>query len=187
MARGIQCGLLVLVLAGHASSAGPAPGRSGAGADPDGIEIWSRVLANRFESSIQQITLFSERAGRIQPVRLQMLWRRYGPESRDAHRGVRARLLVRYLAPPELDDTGYLLVDRVRPPDDQFVYLPSLRRIRRLNMRSAFLPGTDLAPEDVVPRELADSRYQRLDDAPVGRTPCYVIESRPQPPAESGD
>ncbi len=40
--------------------------------------IYDRVLANRFDSSVQELRLASrDRAGRELPVRIVMIWRRY--------------------------------------------------------------------------------------------------------------
>jgi hypothetical protein len=60
-----------------------------------------------------------------EPLRIQVLWRRYDRESREASRGIVSRTVVRYLAPGDLRDTAYLVVDRLRGPDDQFVHLPA--------------------------------------------------------------
>ena len=95
---------------------GSAPGDPGDALTAEAI--YERVLANRFDSAIQELTLFSNRGERFQPVRLQLLWRRYTQETEESAQGIRSRTVVRYLAPPEIRRTGVLVVDRRDPPDD---------------------------------------------------------------------
>jgi len=148
--------------------------------------IYARVLDNRFESSVQELALVSaDRAGRELLIRLQMLWRRYGEETDEAASGVVSRTVIRYLDPPAMRRTGYLVVNRRDAPNDQFIYLESMRRIRRVNLRSETLAGTDLNVEDVVPRELDDATYRRVPDEMVGDTPCFVVEATPKPETDS--
>lgn len=92
---------------------------------------------------------------------------------------------MRYLDPPDLRKTGYLVINKRDQPSDQFIYLASQRRVRRINLRNQTVVGTDLAVEDLVPRELDDADYQRAPDAEVGGTPCFVIEATPRPEIES--
>ena len=143
-------------------------------------QIYQRILANRLTASIQELTLVSARAGRIQPLRVQMLWRRYAEDSKEGRAGIRSRTVVRYLSPSDVRHTGYLVVDRREGPDDQFIYLPSMRRIRRVNLREVTLAGTDLSVGDVVPRELDHATYRRDADRFVGATRCYVVEATPK-------
>lgn len=175
-----------LLLAGLSCVAGSAAASDPRGADgrPEAEltarEIYSRVLGNRFRSSIQEMTLVTGRGGRSQPIRVQMLWRRYAEDSAEASEGILSRSVVRYLSPSDVRRTGYLVVDRDEGPDDQFVYLRSLGRIRRVHLREATLFGTDLAVEDLVPRELDSASYRRAADGFVGRTSCYVVEATPR-------
>jgi hypothetical protein len=81
--------------------------------------------------------------------------------------------------------TTYLIIDNRDRPNDQFVYLNSRRRVRRVNLRGENLFGTDFSFEDVVPKELQDSTYRRLPDAVVQGVPVYVVEAIPKPEAES--
>ena len=148
--------------------------------------IYERVLANRFEASVQELALVSgDRSGREQPLRVQMLWRRYGDGSREASQGVLSRTLIRYLEPSDIRGTGYLVINKSPAPDDQFMYLSSVRRIRRINLRNESVIGTDLSVEDIVPRELEDATYARAPDELVDGTPCYVVEATPVPEANS--
>jgi hypothetical protein len=149
-------------------------------------QIYERVLANRFQSSVQELALISaDRVGREQPLRVHMLWRRYAEGSEEAGDGIVSRTLVRYLEPADLRGTGYLIINKSESPDDQFMYLRSLRRSRRINLRNQTVIGTDLSVEDIVPRELSDATYTRAPDESVDDVGCYVIDAVPVEDANS--
>lgn len=171
---------------------------AGAGADDEGAAaagldpalgaraIYERVLENRFDASAQELLLVSgDRAGRELPIRVVMLWRRYGEDTPEGQEGVLSRTLVRYEEPADVRGTGYLVINKKDAPNDQFVYLPSMRRTRRINLRSESVVGTDLSVEDIVPRELDDATYTRVADEVVDGTPCYVVEAVPKPEVDS--
>jgi hypothetical protein len=135
-------------------------------------EIYRRMLRNRFDSAVQELAIVSfDRAGNEQELRMQQLWKRYLEGSESRGRGVLARTIVRYLEPPDLRKTGYLVINKQDQPSDQFIYLASQRRVRRINLRNQTVVGTDLAVEDLVPRELYDADYERAPDADVGDRP----------------
>lgn len=148
----------------------------------DADSIYQRVLSNRFEASLQEVQLISgDRIGREQQIRVQMLWRRY-PEREEA---TLSRTLIRYLEPADVRGAGYLVIDKQDQPDDQFVYLPSSRRTRRIRLRGETLIGTDLSVEDIVPRELEEATYQRAQDDRVDGIACYAIDATPAPGKDS--
>ncbi|MDH3212740.1 MAG: outer membrane lipoprotein-sorting protein [Myxococcales bacterium] len=149
-------------------------------------EIYRRVLRNRFDSAVQELfVVSSDRAGNEQGLRMRQLWKRY-PEGSDAYeKGVLSRTIVRYLEPPDLRKTGYLVINKQDRPSDQFIYLESQRRVRRINLRSQTVVGTDLSIEDLVPRELDDADYARTRDTEVDGTPCFVVDATPRADMES--
>jgi hypothetical protein len=148
----------------------------------DADTIYARVLDNRFEASVQEIELISgDRIGREQMIRIQMLWRRY-PTREES---VLSRTLIRYLDPGDVRGAGYLVINKRDQPDDQFVYLPSSRRTRRVSLRGETVIGTDLSVEDIVPRELEDASYRRASDEEVDGVPCYAIDAVPAPEKDS--
>lgn len=159
------------------------------GADPefaDGLtadDIYASVLENRFETAAQELLLKSgDRAGREQAIRMQMLWKSY--ETAESQ-GVQSRTVVRYMELVELRRTGYLIVNKLDEPSDQFVYLTSMRRIRRVNLRGETVVGTDLSLEGVVQREMDDAIYARIPDETIEGTDCFVVEATPKAEAKS--
>jgi hypothetical protein len=151
-----------------------------------GRDIYQCVLNNRFDAFVQESRLVSgDRGEGTQESRLRMTWSSFRDEHDDAVDGVLSKTLVKYTEPFDLRFSGYLIVHNAGRPNDQFVYLASSRRIRRVNLRRESVFGTDFSFEDVVPREIEDSSYERLPDRIVDGVPAYVVEVTPLEHAES--
>ncbi|MCP3983519.1 MAG: outer membrane lipoprotein-sorting protein [bacterium] len=142
-----------------------------------GREIYQCVLDNRFESYIQHSSLLSgDRGGATQISKLRMTWKNF----RELERRVLSRSLVKYVDPFDLRFSGYLIQNNTARANDQFVYLASSRRVRRVNLRREAVFGTDFTFEDVVPREIEDGDYARLPDKMIDGVPTYVVEVIPK-------
>ncbi|MEN8181175.1 MAG: outer membrane lipoprotein-sorting protein [Myxococcota bacterium] len=151
-----------------------------------GKEIYERVLRNRFDAYVQTSSLVSgDRGGSEQESRLSMSWKSYRDEDDQPTRGILSKTLVKYTHPFDLRFSGYLIVSNHQRHNDQFVYLASTRRVRRVNLRGEAVFGTDFTFEDVVPREVEDSTYRRMPDAEVDGVPCFVVEVTPRAHADS--
>ena len=116
---------------------------------------------------------------------MQQLWKRYPEGSESEQKGILSRTVVRYLEPADYRKTGYLVINKRDQPNDQFIYLASMRRVRRINLRNETIAGTDLSIEDLVPRELDDAEYVRGPDDAVDDRSCFVVEASPKPEMES--
>ena len=153
---------------------------------PSGRQIYDRVVGNRFRAFRQQIRLVSgDRGGNEQESRMVVLWKSFRDPDGEPRKGVLSKSVIRYTHPFDLRFSAYLIIDRVDPPDDQFVYLPSRRRVQRVNLRGEPVLGSDFSFEDVVPREVEDASYARLPDDTIDGRPCYVVEVTPLPEAHS--
>jgi hypothetical protein len=151
-----------------------------------GRDIYSCVLANRFRAYIQDARLVSgDRGQSAQESRLTMTWKSFRDDQDEPRGGVLSKTIVRYTHPFDLRFSGYLVINNVDRPNDQFVYLAASRRIRRVNLRNEAVFGTDFTFEDIVPAELEDSEYRRLADGRVGEQPVYVVEVTPHDHTDS--
>lgn len=150
-------------------------------------EIYELVLKNRFDSSLQTLALHSyDRAENVSLLRARVAWAHYDETTEERiERKITSRTMIKYMHPRDVRGTGYLVINKLDLPDDQFVYLPSMRRVRRINLRTETVAGTDFAVEDIVPREIDDATYHRIPDTELDGTPCYAIEARPSPDIES--
>jgi hypothetical protein len=171
------------------------PGAAGAAAREDaaptdaamtGHEIYQRVVKNRFRSFHQDMTLASgDRGGNEQHTSLRMTWEDWRDPQEKAVDGFFSKTLIAYTAPFDIRYTAYLVIHKDQPPNDQFVYLPSKRKVRRVNLRAETIFGTDFSFEDIVPREIESAAYERLPDERVDGTPCFVVEATPKPEENS--
>lgn len=149
-------------------------------------EIYEKVLDNRFERFRQSSRLISgNRADNAQESRMTVLWKSFRDADDQPVNGVYSKTLVRYTHPFDLRHSGYLVINNADRADDQFVYLNSRRRVRRVNLRGEAVMGSDFSFEDVIPREIEDARYDRLPDEIHDGVPSYVIEITPGPASNS--
>ena len=161
-------------------------GRDLSDAHLTGRDIYQRVLDNRFHSYVQESTMLSgDRGGNIQETRLRMWFQSFRTEEGEAANGTLSKTLVKYLEPFDLRHTGYLIIHHSGRASDQFVYLPTQRRVRRVNLRGTAVFGTDFSFEDVIPREIEHAEYERRGDAIRHDIPCFVVEALPTEEADS--
>jgi outer membrane lipoprotein-sorting protein len=146
-----------------------------------GHDIYDRVLRNRFESFSQDTQLISgDRGGRQQESRLHLIWQSFRDKDGQPTRGVVSKTLVKYVYPFDVRFSGYLVIANHERLNDQFVYYPSRRKVVRVNLRNEAVFGTDFSYEDVIPREIEESEYQRVADETVSDIPVYVVEVVPK-------
>lgn len=155
-------------------------------AELTGRQIYQCVLDNRFDSYIQESVLTSgDRGEESQESRLRMTWKSFRVKNDAPDGAVLSKSMVKYTEPFDLRFSGYLIVNNHLKPNDQFVYLASSRRIRRVNLRREAVFGTDFTFEDIVPREIEDGEYSRKPDKVIDGVPTYVVEVTPKDFTES--
>ncbi len=100
--------------------------------------------------------------------------------------GKEKRTVIFYSTPANIRDTGFLTYDypEVTKDDDQWLYLPALRKIRRISAsdRGDYFLGTDFTYEEIKKEnkiELADYQLTRVGLENVDGHPCIVIVGEP--------
>jgi hypothetical protein len=101
--------------------------------------------------------------------------------------GVFSKRIVVFDAPPDLSGTAFLVwspLDRGRD-DDRWVYLPALRKVRRIagRDRGQSFFGTDFAYEDLAERTAEEDVHRFLRDETTRAGVRHVVESTPRDPA----
>lgn len=105
--------------------------------------------------------------------------------------GAANRRVIRFLSPSDVRNTTTLLVENTAKEDEIWVYLPALKKPRRLasnNKKSSFV-GTDLSYGDIVGHKPQDWTHKLVRQEALGEAKTYVVESLPNAPevaAESG-
>ena len=90
--------------------------------------------------------------------------------------------LSRFLEPADVKGTGFLTYDYEKKDDDMWMYLPSLRKTRRLvsSEKSKSFMGSEFAYTDLNIPNLDDFEYTMLPGETVDGVKCWVIEGKPK-------
>ncbi len=89
--------------------------------------------------------------------------------------------LIRFDAPADVRGTGFLSLENTDREDDNWLYLPALRKTRRIagtDKRDRFA-GTDFFYEDLTPEKLEDFTYALQGEDTVEGTAVWVVEAVP--------
>ncbi|MDO9469757.1 MAG: outer membrane lipoprotein-sorting protein [Nitrosomonas sp.] len=84
-------------------------------------------------------------------------------------------------SPADVKGTAVLTFSHGIKPDDQWIYLPSLKRVKRVatvNKSGPFV-GSEFAFEDISSWELEKYRYRYLRDEEIDGNDCFVVENIP--------
>lgn len=105
--------------------------------------------------------------------------------SRD-HSGNR-KTLLRFTSPAEIQGTGFLAIETGQGDTEQFLYLPALKRTRRImtGQKGRSFVNTDFTFEDMERRPVKDSEHAVIGEEVLGGVQCWILESRPKPDKES--
>jgi hypothetical protein len=95
--------------------------------------------------------------------------------------GVSEKRLLRFLYPPDVKGTGFLVIERSEGDDNMWLYLPTLRKSRRKlagDKKDSFL-GTEFSYGDITGPKVPEYTYTLKGEQKIEGVGCYVIESTP--------
>ena len=83
--------------------------------------------------------------------------------------------------PADVKGTKMLTYSHGLEPDDQWLYLPALKKVKRISSRNKSGPfmGSTFAFEDLGSQEVEKFTYKYLRNEPCGEWECYVVERYP--------
>ncbi len=87
-----------------------------------------------------------------------------------------------FSTPRDVKGTAFLSFTHALEPDEQWLYLPALKRVKRIsssNKSGPFL-GSEFAYEDLTSFEVPKFKYKYLRDEVVDGIDSFVIETYPQ-------
>jgi hypothetical protein len=166
LAKRIPIGLLFLVTTVFAAFA----------ETPTGLQIMQQV-DERYEGdsskNLTTITLISRR-GNTRVRKILSYVKDYGD--------VEKTVMV-FLEPADVNGVGYLSYsyDEIGKDDDTWLYLPALKRVRRISgsSRNENFMGTDFTYDDMGDRKPEEDTHELLREETVDSQPCWVVESVP--------
>ena len=171
--------------AGEAPVDEAAPSQPGAAQDAfpdDGLSaeaIHERYIAARTRESFQKLRVVSrDPGGSEQLSRFDLLVQDARDDEGKPTRGVRWRTRIDVDDPFDLRHTRYLIIEKHPGPNDEFVYQPSARRVRRVNLSKTSFLGTDYTFGDFAVRDYEEAVHTRHPDEEVDGQPVFVVETR---------
>jgi outer membrane lipoprotein-sorting protein len=89
--------------------------------------------------------------------------------------------LITFDAPRDVAGTSLLSHTKILDPDDQWLFLPALKRVKRISSANKSGPfvGSEFAYEDLVSQEVDKYEYRFLREESCGDAECFVVERVP--------
>lgn len=83
--------------------------------------------------------------------------------------------------PADVKGTAFLTYSHSLKPDEQWLYLPALKRIKRISSKNKSGPfmGSEFAYEDISSQEVDKYTYKYIKDETLNDIDCFVIERYP--------
>ncbi len=95
--------------------------------------------------------------------------------------GLGDKSMVIFDSPGDIEGTALLSYTKITKPDDQWLFLPAIKRIKRISSANKSGPfvGSEFAYEDLLSNEVERYRYKWIKDTACGKLTCFVVERYP--------
>lgn len=95
--------------------------------------------------------------------------------------GQTEKRLIRFLSPADVKGTGLLTYDYENEDDDMWLFMPALRKTRRIvsTEKAKNFMGSEFTYADMTPPILDNFTYEMLGEEEVAGTPCWRIAMIP--------
>jgi len=96
--------------------------------------------------------------------------------------GKTEKRIYRFLSPADVQGTGVLVFDYEAKADDVWIYLPALRKTRRIvsSQRSQAFMGSEFSYGDLNIPALDEFNYTLVKEEPFAGETCWVIDAVPR-------
>lgn len=94
--------------------------------------------------------------------------------------GEASKTIIRFTAPADVAGTTMLVHDYETREDDMWIYLPALRKSRRVvsSEKGKTFMGSEFTNSDMSMPNIDDFEYQLLEEATIDGKKCFVVESK---------
>ena len=99
------------------------------------------------------------------------------------------KILVRFQAPRDVENTALLTWEGKDGNDDQWLYLPSVKKPKRIaasGKKNRFM-GTDFAYEDLRSEALAVHTYALVGSEVIDGADCWIVDAKPATERQAAD
>ena len=146
-------------------------------ADPSAREIMDKVALTRKLSgseAVIKMTIINDK-GQTRERKITMATKLFDD-------GKTEKRIYRFLSPADVEGTGVLVFDYEDQADDVWVFLPALRKTRRIvsSQRSSKFMGSEFSYADLNIPALDDFKYQLMKEEDYGGEKCWVIDLLPK-------
>jgi len=95
--------------------------------------------------------------------------------------GKTEKRVIRFLAPAEVKGTGMLIYDYDAASDDMWIFMPALRKTRRIasGERNQSFMGSEFSNADLAAPNTEDFSYKITGNETINGVDCWKIESLP--------
>ena len=95
--------------------------------------------------------------------------------------GMGDKSLTVFSSPRDVDGTAFLSHTKITEPDDQWLYLPALKRVKRISSANKSGPfvGSEFAFEDLTSQEVDKYTHTYVKDDTIDGMQCFVTERKP--------
>lgn len=89
--------------------------------------------------------------------------------------------LMTFDRPRDIEGTALLTYSHIKDTDDQWLYLPAIKRVKRISSTNKSGPfvGSEFAFEDFSTQQIGKFSYKWLKDEACGDRTCHVVERVP--------
>lgn len=148
-------------------------------ADAKGTEIMQSVTDRKKPSFTQSAIVMTLRDKSGFSEARQVI--QYGKDG-----GEKDFIVMDFKGPASIKDTRFLQITNDGSPDDKWIYLPSLKTVRRINSSegSKSFMGTDATYDDLSTREISEDEHQFIKEETVSVSngtsyDCFVVKEIP--------
>lgn len=144
-----------------------------------GAEDAKRIMSKSQEAnkisgseSIATLTIFDKKGNKRV--------RKFSSASKKTKEGV-SKMIMRFLEPPDVKGTGILSFDNEDKDDDMWIYMPALRKTRRIvsSEKTKSFMGSEFSNADITSPNIDDFTYKILGTEDVNKVKCWKIETLP--------
>ena len=92
-----------------------------------------------------------------------------------------------FLSPADVKGTAFLVWEHKNQPNDIFIYLPALKKIRRIasDQKHQSFMGSDFSYADMENEDIDDADHKIISEESLDGHECWVVESIPKPESDS--
>lgn len=96
--------------------------------------------------------------------------------------GQTEKSLMRFLAPADVKGTGFLTYDYEEKDDDMWLFMPALRKTRRIvsDEKSKSFMGSEFSYADMAPPTLNDFNFENIGEESLEGVACWKIQMVPK-------